>query len=400
MFLKAYPADLRPFAFKMLSYQLITGLTLFNPIYMLYLADLGFKPSLAMGLLSLWYVVGFLFELPSSVWADRYSRKKMVIVGEVASAIGYVCFWMSPNVWGVTLGFIIWGLRGALVTGTLEAYLYDELKHHNQTAQFTMLQGHRSAVTWVGILLSGLGVVAYKNYGIELVIILSIFSRILGTIIVAQWPEESIAQHINSKTKNIKTHMLAAKDVLKNDKWLIVVMLLTACMTNITLLRNILTTIGDELHMTGWQGTWGFMLASSFFIFGSLLARYVPLERLNKFLWFALLPCVLVLFSPFAKGVWGYFLLISYVFFVYQIWAVHSMTQRQERVPSHLRATVISVGGVFDRAIGVLSLNILGVLATKTSYHYAAQSLVWPALVVLGVVGVYGVWVRLRSIKT
>jgi hypothetical protein len=215
----------------------------------------------------------------------------------------------------------------------------------------------------------------------------------------SKWPEDGLAVRADSKAKNIKMHMLAARDVLKNDKWLIVVMLLTACMTNITLLRNILTTIGDELHMTGWQGTWGFMLASAFFIFGSLMARHVPLEKLSKFLWFALLPCLLVLITPFTKSVWGYFLLVSYIFFMYQIWAVHSMTQRQDRVPSYLRATVISVGGVFDRAMGVLSLNILGSFATKTSYHYAAQSLVWPALAVLGIVGIYGAWVRLFGIR-
>jgi MFS family permease len=78
-------------------------------------------------LFAIWSVVSFAFEVPSGALADAWSRRGLYAIGQLLTAAGYVLWLIWPAFPGFALGFVLWGLGGALASGTLEALVYDQV---------------------------------------------------------------------------------------------------------------------------------------------------------------------------------------------------------------------------------------------------------------------------------
>jgi MFS family permease len=78
-------------------------------------------------LFAIWSVVSFAFEVPSGALADAWSRRGLYAIGEFLTAAGYALWLIWPAFPGFALGFVLWGLGGALASGTLEALVYDQV---------------------------------------------------------------------------------------------------------------------------------------------------------------------------------------------------------------------------------------------------------------------------------
>jgi len=81
-------------------------------------ADAGLSTSQISVLFAIWSVVAFAFEVPSGALADAWSRRGLYAVGELLTAAGYALWLIWPSFPGFALGFVLWGLGGALGSGT------------------------------------------------------------------------------------------------------------------------------------------------------------------------------------------------------------------------------------------------------------------------------------------
>jgi MFS family permease len=101
------------------------------------------------GLFALWSTVGIVAEVPSGALADRFSRRGALVVAGVLQAAGYVLWVAMPGLPAFAAGFVLWGLGGALVSGALEALLYDGLAAVGAEQHYAQVFGR---VTAVGLL--------------------------------------------------------------------------------------------------------------------------------------------------------------------------------------------------------------------------------------------------------
>ncbi|WP_433385087.1 MFS transporter [Actinoplanes sp. CA-142083] len=90
-------------------------------------ADAGLSTSQISTLFAIWSVVSFAFEVPSGALADAWSRRGLYAIGELLTAAGYALWLIWPAFPGFALGFVLWGLGGALASGSLEALVYDQV---------------------------------------------------------------------------------------------------------------------------------------------------------------------------------------------------------------------------------------------------------------------------------
>ena len=90
-------------------------------------ADAGLSTSQISLLFAIWSVVSFAFEVPSGALADAWSRRGLYAIGELLTAAGFALWLIWPAFPGFALGFVLWGLGGALASGTLEALVYDQV---------------------------------------------------------------------------------------------------------------------------------------------------------------------------------------------------------------------------------------------------------------------------------
>ena len=110
------------------------------PLYALLFADSGLSDAEISALFALWSAVGIITEVPSGALADRFGRRTALVVGALVQALGYASWVVFPEF----LGFVLWGLGGALASGAQEALLHDGLVAVGAAQHYARVQG------WVG----------------------------------------------------------------------------------------------------------------------------------------------------------------------------------------------------------------------------------------------------------
>ncbi|MBB6565403.1 MFS family permease [Kribbella sandramycini] len=119
---------------------------LLYPLYQLLFRDHGLSTTQISTLFVIWAATGFLLEVPSGAWADTYSRRTLLILGSLLSAVGYATWIVLPGYAGFAAGFVLWGAASALTSGSYEAFVYDELAARGEAEDFpTVLARARSA---------------------------------------------------------------------------------------------------------------------------------------------------------------------------------------------------------------------------------------------------------------
>lgn len=109
--------------------------------YALLFADNGLSEAQISALFAVWSVVGLVAEVPSGAVADRFSPRFALVASGVLQAAGYAVWMLLPGFAGYAAGFVLWGLGGALVSGSFEALLYDGLVAAGSEGQFARVLG-------------------------------------------------------------------------------------------------------------------------------------------------------------------------------------------------------------------------------------------------------------------
>ena len=69
----------------------------------------------------------FIFEVPTGVIADVYSRRLSIIIGFVLIGLGFILEAMIPQFWTLLISQAIWGIGYTFISGAEEAWLADEV---------------------------------------------------------------------------------------------------------------------------------------------------------------------------------------------------------------------------------------------------------------------------------
>lgn len=102
----------------------------------------------------MWSVTSIVLEVPSGAWADAFSRKVLLCIGPALGALGFGLWVAAPSYWAFAAGFVLWGAKGAVVSGALEALVYEELKAFGAGSDFTRILGRAHAAGVVAVLLA------------------------------------------------------------------------------------------------------------------------------------------------------------------------------------------------------------------------------------------------------
>ncbi|RZK84882.1 MAG: MFS transporter [Rhodococcus sp. (in: high G+C Gram-positive bacteria)] len=129
------------------------------PLYGLYdllFADHGLSVGQISSLFVIWSVVSFVAEVPSGAWADTVSRRGLLVFASVLYTAGFTVWILMPSYAGFAAGFVLWGISGAIQSGTFEALLYDELVARGAAGDFARLLGYANSGAMVCNLLATL----------------------------------------------------------------------------------------------------------------------------------------------------------------------------------------------------------------------------------------------------
>jgi predicted MFS family arabinose efflux permease len=123
----------------------LSELVPYYPLYALLFLDTGLSDAQISALFALWSVTAFVTEVPAGALADRWSRRGAVVLAGVLQAAAFVVWTAAPAFWAFAVGFVIWGVGGALVSGASEALVHDGLADVGAEGFFARVYGWMTA---------------------------------------------------------------------------------------------------------------------------------------------------------------------------------------------------------------------------------------------------------------
>lgn len=153
-------------------------------------ADTGLSGAEISSLFVIWSVTAFSLEVPSGVWADAVSRRRLLTLAPVLTGAGFALWTFLPSYPAFACGFVLWGAGGALRSGTFQALVYEELDRVGAAGSYARVIGRTEALSMTAVMvataLAGpvLGAGGYRAVGAA-----SIAATVLQVLVARSLPE-------------------------------------------------------------------------------------------------------------------------------------------------------------------------------------------------------------------
>ncbi|WP_270337846.1 MFS transporter [Streptococcus infantarius] len=117
-----------------------------------------------------------LFEFPSGLLADNYSRKNLYSLSKLFLIIMFLIVIFSNQFYLIFAAWFCYGIAAALDSGTLDAYIINQLKLAHHGAELRKFLALSNRLEIVGLLLgSSLGGILYHFIGINIYVLGTVF---------------------------------------------------------------------------------------------------------------------------------------------------------------------------------------------------------------------------------
>ncbi|MGH3323867.1 MAG: MFS transporter [Streptomyces sp.] len=175
---------------RLYAYAFLEDLILLYPVYALLFARTGLSAAEISSLFIIWSCVTFALEVPSGMWADLFSRRRLLVLAPLLSGAGFALWTWLPSYAAFAAGFVLWGAGSSLRSGTLQALLYEELARADAAGSYARLYGRSQALGTTAMMaataLAGpvLGAGGYPAVGFA-----SVAVCLLGALVGRSFPE-------------------------------------------------------------------------------------------------------------------------------------------------------------------------------------------------------------------
>ena len=149
----------------------------------------------------IWSATTFLLEVPSGAFADAFSRRRLLVCGALLGGLGFALWVTMPSYPGFAAGFVLWGAGSALVSGTFEALVYDELAlRHAQEAYAGLIGRATTAALATTLAATALAAPLFALGGYELAGAVSVLVCLVRALLARSLPEaERVAEADGTK---------------------------------------------------------------------------------------------------------------------------------------------------------------------------------------------------------
>lgn len=199
-----------------------------------------------------------LFEFPSGLLADNYSRKNLYSLSKLFLIIMFLIVLFSNQFYLIFAAWFCYGIAAALDSGTLDAYIINQLKLAHHGAELRKFLALSNRLEIVGLLLgSSLGGILYHFIGINIYVLGTVF-LVVSTLISFFFFKET------TKSDSLKdSHvMILKKQITDSFKEL-----RKQPRLSLILIFDFLTQIFFQTHFQLWQ---------SFFLSKGIDSQYFP----------------------------------------------------------------------------------------------------------------------------
>ena len=334
----------------------------FIPIYVIFpimFVERGGVSAAGVGvLLAVWQIVIVVADVPTGIFADHFPRKYALLMGKMFRIFTYPIWLLYPHFYGYLAGFILLGIGDAFLSGSLEAYIYDELQDQKL---FSHVNQKTASIHLAAFGIAGFVAVLFgARYNTLLV--LSTVSSLLALLFGFLLPTDTIQTRVATRvTDLVKT----ARRVLKPTES-IYVPFLSACVVMAVMI------VQTEYISTFYKSTGISTRLVALLISGGNMLTFVILwnmhrignglkkHRLALLTIFVALPLVAVLLKlPAAVQIMTIFLFVRMVRMV----NIQLANELQQVATSSIRATTGSLVSFIAQIAAAASIALVGLFS-------------------------------------
>jgi len=166
-------------------------------------------------------VSAFVFEVPTGMVADTYSRRFSVIVGYLIIGIGFVLMGSVPSFIAIVFGSVLWGLGWTFVSGAKQAWLADEIGESEAAALYLTGAKLNSYGAFAGILAGVLIGSLQLNYS---VIVAGCLFFSWGLFLMIAMSEQGFTRSTNSAYSGMAASFKEGISVIRGSPTLLLLM--------------------------------------------------------------------------------------------------------------------------------------------------------------------------------
>ena len=182
---------------RLYAYAFLDDFIFIYPLYQLMFASRGLSVGQISWLFVIWSVAALAAEIPTCVLADKFSRTKLLAIGQIIKALGFGTWLVWPEFWGFAAGFVLWGIGSAFDSGTFQALIYDELDAGGQRERYVRVRGRAESWRLVGNLVGTASATLIVGFGFETVLALSILAPVLGAVVAWTLPSAPAKEQVD-----------------------------------------------------------------------------------------------------------------------------------------------------------------------------------------------------------
>jgi MFS family permease len=182
-------------------------LNILNAIVTLFYLHRGVEINEIFYLSIVWSLSTLLFEVPTGYLADRFGRKRTLILGAFLLALSWVATLFATSFPAFVIVFVIMSASFSCFSGTEEAFLYDSLKELGEDKEMTKHNGRlHSAQHFFNIIVPILGAWIAKDlteFQFSILIWVNIFAVIAGLLVFFFLTEPKHTKNVTEYEKGI-----------------------------------------------------------------------------------------------------------------------------------------------------------------------------------------------------
>lgn len=337
-----------------------------------------------------------LFEVPTGIVADAYSRRLSIILGWFLMGIGFLIEGFFPVFSMILLTQVLWGIGYTFTSGATQAWLSDEIGEENANRAFLRGNQYGLAGSLIGMLLA----IPLGNIAVNIPIVVGGFAVLgIGVVLLLFMPENGF-KHTRPEDRNSFQHMA---DIFRKG--------LAAVRSRPILLSVLGIGFIYGLYSEGWDRLWVKYLVDNFSLpslfgmnevaffgllraGGMLLSIFVTRQvekRLDAnhapsiaraMVWITVLLSAAIFTFAFSPALAISVLAVMLVSITRNVMEPLYNAWINQRLDSDTRATVISMSGQVD-AIGQIASGPVAAVISLSSVRAAitvASLLLTPAL--------------------
>jgi DHA3 family tetracycline resistance protein-like MFS transporter len=159
---------------------------MFTVLTVYYVSVGGLNPLQLVLVGTVMEVTVFLFEVPTGVVADTYSRRLSVIIGTFVTGAAFVYIGLVDSFPTIALGLAVYGVGATFLSGAREAWIVDEVGEEQISYVFLRTTQLRRIAAFAGTFIS----VGLASIQLNLPIVLGgILTMLLGMYLIGFMPE-------------------------------------------------------------------------------------------------------------------------------------------------------------------------------------------------------------------